>query len=124
MTALGAEEWSLPNLDSGADLSNLEGYAVQISAGTYILATSGANAAGVLTQGGAASGDLCGARMGPSRAIAGAAITAGDDVTVNASGKFITSAATNVPVGVALSDATGDLSWFKVFFRGQADEVT
>lgn len=60
---------------------------------------------------------------GVTKAVAGAAVAAGADVAVNASGQFVTAAATNVVVGKAITAAGAAGEVLTINFYG-ADTYT
>lgn len=84
----------LPDLLSGADLSNKEGYAARLSAGTYLLARNADEAVGVISDGGSASGDRVSVKRGlvlASFASAHATVPLSyGGLTVDANGQFKT----------------------------------
>ena len=98
---------------AGADLRGAAGKAVKFDAsGNIILcATKGELAAGILPLDSdeANTGDGVTVQIKDiGKAIAGAVIEAGAEVTADAGGKIITAVATNNILGIALQKATGD----------------
>lgn len=85
--------------DAGEDLSAAQYHAVQIG-GT--LATTGANAIGLIQNKPESGQDGTAGFMGRSRYRAGAAVAAGAQLTVTTSGWLITATSGSYPVGKAL----------------------
>jgi hypothetical protein len=121
----------LPHRDSDSTgLVGKEGYAVAVDgSGDYTLAaTGGTDFEGVCTSGGIAATDKCGAARGLiNAAVIGAAVTAGDALTLDSSSRFITATGTTRRCGIALQSggAAGELIRVYVAPEGLAnDELT
>lgn len=108
--ALETPIWNL-SLEAGADLSSNQYYAIDLnSSGQAVLAGAGAKIVGVV-QNAPVSGEAATVMvLGRSKGIAGAAVTAGAELEIDASGRFIT-LSTGTSVGFALESATqaGDI---------------
>jgi hypothetical protein len=109
---------------AGADLSGKQFYAVKISAArTVALGAAATDRCIGILQNDPASGQAAVVRMiGLSKAISGAAVTVGAEVTSDAAGKLIDVAgATGRCVGVAVEATTGADQLFTLFvFTGSA----
>jgi len=113
------DTWSY---DAGADLSTKQYYAMIFTAGKLAVAGANAEVIGIL-QDKPNAVDVAGtvAIRGASKAVAGAAITIGDYVATDASGKLIAATVGQAVVGIALSAAGADLEVFSVLIdRTQA----
>lgn len=97
----------IPGLAAGADLSSSQFRMVKINAsGLAVAAGAGEKAVGVLQDAPDASGkDASVAFKGVTKMEAGAAVTAGDYIMSDATGRGITGTATNFLNAVALSSA-------------------
>jgi hypothetical protein len=106
--------WEIEGLDftlpAAADLSANQYFIVKVdSSGSAALAGDGEPAIGVLQNEPDAAGKAASIRFaGISKVVAGAAVSAGAQVTPNASGKAITAATGKNILGVALAAASGD----------------
>jgi hypothetical protein len=94
---------------AGADLSANQYYAVKVdSSGNVVLAGAGENAIGIIqnkpTSGQAASVMV----LGESKAVYGASVTAGGNLSVNANGKLIPTSGNAAVIGVALESGSAD----------------
>lgn len=103
-------------LAAGADLSAKQFLAVVPTAGKAAVAGAGVKCLGVLQNKPTADQAATVVVHGITKAIAGAAITAGAQVEVNAQGEFIT-LNTGVSVGFALDAAAGDGSVFTLCLK-------
>lgn len=110
------ENLSKITVPANADLSASQYCLVVInSSGKLALATATAKADGVLQDKPSAADDAgCLAINGVSKVKAGAAITAGDDISVGSSGKAATSTSGDIVVGRALTAASGDGAIFSM----------
>ena len=105
--------YEIPGLDNGvtiaaADLSAAQFKCVVFSATGVAVAGAGVNADGIL-QGSPVAGDPANVmHQGTSKAVAGAAITAGAEVASDAAGKVVTAVSTDFILGKALEAAAAD----------------
>ena len=101
--------FDLMHFPSNADLSAKQYFAVVLTSGKTALAGAGALIVGILqNKPDAADKSASVAVKGISKAVAGAAITAGVGVTPDAAGKLVTTGATDSRSGIALTAAAAD----------------
>src|ERR1041385_696960 len=106
----------IPVLDktfiSASDLSTKDNYAGVInSSGQVALAGAGADAIGIILDGGSASGEGIPVRVsGVADGILGGTVASGARVMVDSSGKFVTADPTGAAVGICLvGGSSGEL---------------
>jgi hypothetical protein len=104
----------------GTDFSGAVGKAITITTG--VAAIAGANAPRILgvafdDPNGTAQTNLTVQHNGEARAIAGAAITYGQELTTDASGRFVAATSTQNVLGIALQAASGANSMFRMLIR-------
>ena len=103
---------------AGVDLTTKQFYAVKYNAaGKMIVATVGTGI-GILQDHSKVDSDATVILLGMSKAVAGAAIVLGAEVTANAAGKLVTAVAGNYVVGRANLAASADNDIFEVLLTG------
>jgi len=97
------------SVPASADISTKQYYAVVFTSGKIAVAGAGVKIDGIL-QDKPAAADRPGSVgiLGGSKAVAGAAVTIGDRLMTDSSGKVITATGTNITCGKALSAAGAD----------------
>jgi hypothetical protein len=117
--AYGIEGFDLGTVVAGADLSALQHTAVLVGSSGFVTAGAGAPADGFL-QNDPASGEIANVRItGVSKAVAGAAVAQGAEVTVGTTGKIITATSGDNIIGRALEAASADLDIIPVLISKQ-----
>ena len=108
--ALETPIWNL-SLEAASDLSSNQYYAAVVnSSGKAALAGAGAKIIGVIQNAPIAGEAAAVMVLGRTKGIAGAAVTTGNELEIDANGRFIP-LSTGTSVGFALEDATaaGDI---------------
>lgn len=114
------------SVQASADLSGSQYRAMVINAdGRLAAASTGGSMDGLLQDKPNAAG-LAGAIAidGVSKAVVGAAVTAGDDLAVGSAGKLVTATTGDVVVARALADGSGDNSVVAVLITRQHEPLT
>lgn len=98
------------SFEAAADLSGNQFYGVKLTAAhTVNVAGNGEKIVGVLQNKPAAAGNAATVVLdGITKAVAGAAISVGDEVSLDANGKFVTAAIGDTVAGVAVDAASAD----------------
>ena len=103
---------------AGVDLTAKQFYAVKYDAAGKMIVGTLANAIGVLQDHSKAESDATVILLGMSKAVAGAAIAVGAEVTSDADGKFVTAAAGQVVLARANLAAAAEDDIFEVLLLG------
>lgn len=119
--------WDVDSFPAGSDLSTKQYFAVKLTTGKLALAGASDAVLGILQdKPNAVDKQGTVALRGKSKAVAGAAITAGAQVEADAAGKLVAAtggAGTHNIVGIAITGAGADLEVFSLHIDRSRDTI-